>query len=110
MVARSLARTARTLQAVRRRLSRPLTLADKLLLGHLADPLHQDMEPGRSQLKLRPDRVAFQDVLGQSGMPQFTQTGPGRVAVPQSLSCAPPLQPTVGTTPALTDSQQANRQ
>src|SRR3546814_15807962 len=38
MVARSLARTARTLQAVRRRISRPLPLADKLLLGHLDDP------------------------------------------------------------------------
>lgn len=87
MVARSLARTARTLQAVRRRLSRPLTLADKLLLGHLDDPLHQDLEPGRSQLKLRPDRVAFQDVLGQSGMLQFMQTRLDRVAVPASIHC-----------------------
>ena len=40
----------RTLERVRRRLGRPLTLADKVLLGHLDDPDHQEMEPGRSYL------------------------------------------------------------
>ena len=34
----------------------------------------QDLQPGRSYLSLRPDRVLFQDVLGQSGMLQFMQT------------------------------------
>jgi len=108
MVARSLARSARTLQAVRRRLSRPLTLADKLLLGHLDDPLHQDMEPGRSQLKLRPDRVAFQDVLGQSGMLQFMQTGLDRVAVPASIHCDHLIQARVGSTSDLAQSRAEN--
>jgi len=108
MVARSLARSARTLQAVRRRLSRPLTLADKLLLGHLDDPLHQDMEPGRSQLKLRPDRVAFQDVLGQSGMLQFMQTGLDRVAVPASIHCDHLIQARVGSTSDLAESRAEN--
>ena len=36
----------RNLAIVRRRLGRPLTLADKVLLGHLDDPEHQEMEPG----------------------------------------------------------------
>lgn len=108
MVARSLARTARTLQAVRRRLPRPLTLADKLLLGHLDDPLHQDMEPGRSQLKLRPDRVAFQDVLGQSGMLQFMQTGLDSVAVPTSIHCDHLIQARSGSTRDLTESKAEN--
>ncbi|MEQ8356357.1 MAG: aconitate hydratase [Kiloniellaceae bacterium] len=87
LVARSLARGARNLRIIRRRHDRPLTLADKLLLGHLDDPLHQELKPGRSHLKLRPDRVAFQDVLGQSGMLQFMQTGLDRVAVPTSIHC-----------------------
>ena len=65
---------AHNLRIVRRRLGRPLTLADKVLLGHLDDPEHQDMEPGTSYLQLRPDRVVLQDVLGQTAMLQFMQT------------------------------------
>ncbi len=38
----------RNLAIVRRRLGRPLTLADKVLLGHLDDPEHQEMEPARA--------------------------------------------------------------
>ena len=64
MAARVYATMARNLEVVRRRLARPLTLADKVLLGHLDDPERQALEPGRSYLALRPDRVVFQDVLG----------------------------------------------
>ena len=53
--------------SVRRRLGSPLTLADKILAGHLDDPEAQEWSPGRSYLALRPDRVVFQDVLGQTG-------------------------------------------
>jgi aconitate hydratase A / 2-methylisocitrate dehydratase len=77
----------RNLAIVRRRLDRPLTLADKVLLGHLDDPAHQDMEPGKSYLQLRPDRVVLQDVLGQTGMLQFMQTRRARVAVPTTIHC-----------------------
>jgi aconitate hydratase len=77
----------RNLQSVRRRLGRPLTLADKVLLGHLDDPEHQDMEPGTSYLLLRPDRVVLQDVLGQTGMLQFMQTRRNAVAVPTTIHC-----------------------
>ena len=77
----------RNLTIVRRRLGRPLTLADKVLLGHLDDPEHQDLEPGKSYLLLRPDRVVFQDVLGQTGLLQFMQTRRDRVAVPATIHC-----------------------
>ncbi|MDH3438457.1 MAG: aconitate hydratase, partial [Betaproteobacteria bacterium] len=77
----------RNLEIVRRRLGRPLTLADKVLLGHLDDPEHQEMVPGKSYLFLRPDRVVFQDVLGQTGMLQFMQTKRDHVAVPASIHC-----------------------
>src|SRR5713226_8204666 len=78
---------ARNLAVVRRRLGKPLTLADKILLGHLDDPEHQEIEPGRSYLALRPDRVVFQDVLGQTAMLQFMQTKRQRVAVPTTIHC-----------------------
>ena len=77
----------RNLAVVRRRLGRPLTLADKVLLGHADDPEHQEMEAGKSYLFLRPDRVVLQDVLGQTAMLQFMQTRRQRVAVPTSVHC-----------------------
>src|SRR6201987_1017760 len=78
---------ARTLAVVRRRLGRLLTLADKILLGHLDDPEHQELEPGKSYLLVRPDRVVFQDVLGQTGLLQFMQTRRDKVAVPATIHC-----------------------
>lgn len=77
----------RRLETVRARLHRPLTLAEKALLGHLDDPEHQDLDPGKSYLVLRPDRVVFQDVLGQTGMLQFMQSRREQVAVPTSIHC-----------------------
>jgi aconitate hydratase len=64
-----------------------LTLADKVLLGHLDDPKNQELVPGRSYLHLRPDRVILQDVLGQTAMLQFMQTRRARVAVPTTIHC-----------------------
>lgn len=90
------ARIRQNLAIVRRRLSRPLTLADKVLLGHLDNPEAQDLEPGRSYLFLRPDRVVFQDVLGQSAFLQFMQTGLERVAVPTTIHCDHLIQARTG--------------
>ena len=87
MAAKVYATMAKNLKVVRRRLGKPLTLADKVLLGHLDDPEHQDMQPGKSYLFLRPDRVVFQDVLGQTGMLQFMQTRRDSVAVPTTIHC-----------------------
>ncbi|HEX8758167.1 MAG TPA: aconitate hydratase [Steroidobacteraceae bacterium] len=77
----------RRLETVRRRLRRPLTLAEKVLLGHLEDPERQDLTPGKSYLLLRPDRVVFQDLLGQTGILQFMQSRRERVAIPTSIHC-----------------------
>ena len=77
----------RNLEVVRRRLGRPLTLADKVLLGHLDDPENQEMIAGKSYLHVRPDRVILQDVLGQSAMLQFMMTGRKKVAVPTTIHC-----------------------
>lgn len=78
---------ARNLQVVRKRLGLPLTLADKILLSHLDNPEEQEMIPGKSYLHVRPDRVILQDVLGQSAMLQFMQTGRDKVAIPTTIHC-----------------------
>jgi aconitate hydratase len=87
MATRLYATMRQNLTVVRRRLQRPLTLAEKVLLGHLDAPEVQELEPGRSYLSLRPDRVVFQDVLGQSAILQFMQTKLKRVAVPTTIHC-----------------------
>ena len=77
----------RNLEVVRRRLDRPLGLADKLVLSHLDDPAGQEMVPGRSYLLARPDRVILQDVLGQTAVLQFMQTRRATTAVPTTVHC-----------------------
>ena len=87
MLVRVYATMTRNLKIARRRLNRPLTLADKVLLGHLDDPDTPDIEPGKNYVQLRPDRVVFQDVLGQTAMLQFMQTRRHKVAVPTTIHC-----------------------
>ncbi len=98
------------LTIVRRRLGRPLTLADKVLLGHLDDPEHQDLEPGKSYLLLRPDRVVLQDVLGQTAMLQFLQTRRRHVAVPTTIHCDHLIQARVEGDADLRDSIEENQE
>ncbi len=61
----------RKLAVARKRLGRPLTYAEKVLFGHLADPEAQELEAGRGYLELRPDRVAMQDATAQMALLQF---------------------------------------
>jgi aconitate hydratase len=101
---------ADNLEIVRRRLRRPLTLSEKVLLGHLDDAEHQELEVGKSQLALRPDRVVFQDVLGQTGLLQFMQTGRERVAVPTTIHCDHLIQARVEGASDLRASLAENRE
>ena len=87
MAARVYEAAERNLAQVRQRLRRPLTLSEKVLLGHLDDAATQDLEPGVSCLSLRPDRVVFQDALAQSALLQFAQTRRQRVALPTTIHC-----------------------
>jgi aconitate hydratase len=77
----------RNLEIVRGRLGRPLTLAEKVLLGHLHDAAGADLRPGESYIQLRPDRVAMQDATAQMALLQFAQADIPRVAVPATVHC-----------------------
>ena len=92
------------LHTVRKRLGRPLTYAEKLVLGHLDDPSGAELEPGASYLMLRPDRVAMQDVTGQMALLQFMQAGRSRTAVPTTIHCDHLVQARVG---AVSDTGEA---
>ncbi len=90
-----LARQARTLyaalpsriDAMRRRLGRPLTFAEKVVFAHLHDPQRQELERGASFLLLHPDRVAMQDATAQMALLQFMLAGRATTAVPTTIHC-----------------------
>jgi aconitate hydratase len=101
---------SRRLEIVRERLRRPLSLTDKILLGHLNDPAHQSLEPGRSYLLLRPDRVAMQDATAQMALLQFMQAGQERVAVPTTVHCDHLIQARSGVAADLRTALDENRE
>ncbi|KAF2870971.1 aconitase family-domain-containing protein [Massariosphaeria phaeospora] len=84
------------LNIVRQRLNRPLTYAEKILYSHLDDPHGQDIERGKSYLKLRPDRVACQDATAQMAILQFMSAGMPSVATPTTVHCDHLIEAQVG--------------
>nr|BAJ99195.1 predicted protein [Hordeum vulgare subsp. vulgare] len=84
------------LAIVRKRLSRPLTFAEKVLYSHLDDPHGQDIQRGVSYLKLRPDRVACQDATAQMAILQFMSAGMPSVATPTTVHCDHLIEAQIG--------------
>ena len=109
-VASAYQKMERTLETVRSRLNRPLTLAEKIMLSHLDDPVGAELNPGESYINLRPDRVAHQDVTGQMAILQFMQSGRARTAVPTTVHCDHLVQARVGATPDLQDALNENNE
>jgi aconitate hydratase len=75
------------LATVRGRVGRPLTLAEKIVYGHLHDPAAAELTRGASYVELAPDRVAMQDATAQMALLQFMQAGKKEVAVPATVHC-----------------------
>jgi aconitate hydratase len=75
------------LATVRSRLGRPLTLAEKVVFGHLAEPDSEHLEPGTAYIQLQPDRVAMQDATAQMAVLQFMLSGRDTTAVPSTIHC-----------------------
>jgi len=86
-VSAAYAKIARNLEVIRGRLGRPLTLTEKVFLGHLDDPASADLRAGESYVRLRPDRVAMQDATAQMALLQFAQADIPEAAVPSTVHC-----------------------
>jgi aconitate hydratase len=80
----------------RDRLGRPLTLTEKILINHLADPQNQELERGSSYADFHPDRVAMQDATAQMALLQFMTAGLDEAAVPSTVHCDHLIQAKVG--------------
>lgn len=80
----------------RKIVNRPLTLSEKILVGHLAEFDGKESERGKSYVFLKPDRVALQDVTGQTVMLEFMQAGLKQVSLPTTVHCDHLIQAKVG--------------
>lgn len=87
LVKATYARMRENLAVVTKRLNRPMTLAEKVLYGHLDNAQEQDLTRGSSFLLLRPDRVAMQDATAQMALLQFMLAGRPESAVPATVHC-----------------------
>src|SRR5437763_11894407 len=103
-------RLAQRAEVARRRLGRPVTLAEKILFNHLADPEAQSLERGRSYAELYPDRVAMQDATAQMALLQFMTAGLDTVAVPTTVHCDHLIQARVDGKTDLEVAEDANRE
>jgi aconitate hydratase len=96
------------IEAARKTLGRPLTLAEKILYSHLdADMKLTDYPRGASYVDFNPDRVAMQDATAQMALLQFMQAGRPTVAVPSSVHCDHLIQAKAG---AATDLDRAKHE
>src|SRR5215216_6244487 len=88
----------------RKIINRPLTISEKILIGHLDKNTDFESGGGESTLLpandyvlLNPDRVALQDVTGQMTILQFVQAGLKRTAVPTTVHCDHLIQARTGS-------------
>uniref|UniRef100_A0AAQ5XPR0 Aconitate hydratase, mitochondrial n=1 Tax=Amphiprion ocellaris TaxID=80972 RepID=A0AAQ5XPR0_AMPOC len=95
---------------VRKRLNRPLTLSEKIVYGHLDNPAGQEIERGRTYLRLRPDRVAMQDATAQMAMLQFISSGLPKVAVPSTIHCDHLIEAQIGAAQDLQRAKDVNQE
>ncbi|KAF9087375.1 Aconitate hydratase mitochondrial, partial [Mortierella sp. GBA35] len=87
-----------------------MTLAEKIVYGHLDDAHNQDIERGKSYLKLRPDRVACQDATAQMALLQFMSAGLPNVAVPSTVHCDHLIEAQVGGAKDLDRAKDINKE
>ncbi|HXV37314.1 MAG TPA: aconitate hydratase [Myxococcota bacterium] len=103
-------RLERNLAILRRRLKRPLTYAEKVFLGHLADPEREELVAGQSYVATLPDRVAMQDATAQMALLQFMLAGRDSTAVPTTVHCDHLIQAHIGAAGDLALANDVNRE
>jgi len=71
----------------RKLFKRPLTLTEKILYAHIAEPLTEVPARTKTYVQLHPDRVAMQDATAQMALLQFMSAGRKNTAVPSTVHC-----------------------
>ena len=87
----------KSITAIKAKLNRPLTLAEKILYSHLhPDSPLQSYKRGEDYVFYNPDRVAMQDATAQMALLQFMMAGKDKVAVPSTVHCDHLIQAKIG--------------
>lgn len=84
------------LSQIRKVISRPLTLTEKILYLHLAAPIKEAATRGKTYSEFNPDRVAMQDATAQMALLQFASSGRIKTAVPATVHCDHLIQAETG--------------
>ncbi len=109
-VADAYRRVSKNIETIRDRLKRPLTYAEKVLLGHLDNPTLAELQAGKSYINLRPDRIAMQDATAQMALLQFMQAGKKQTAVPTTVHCDHLILAHTGAGPDLAAATKSNKE
>ncbi len=105
------ARFPERVEAAKKLLGRPMTLAEKILYAHLDDGIaRQTYTRGESYVDFRPDRVAMQDATAQMALLQFMQAGKSKTAVPSSVHCDHLIQAKEGAEKDLERAKYTNQE
>ena len=105
------ARFPERVEAAKKLLNRPMTLAEKILYAHLDDGVaKQTYKRGESYVDFRPDRVAMQDATAQMALLQFMQAGKNKTAVPSSVHCDHLIQAKEGAEKDLERAKYTNQE
>ncbi len=105
------ARFPERVEAAKKLLGRPMTLAEKILYAHLDEGVaKQTYTRGESYVDFRPDRVAMQDATAQMALLQFMQAGKSKTAVPSSVHCDHLIQAKEGAEKDLERAKYTNQE
>ncbi len=94
----------------RQRLGRSMTLAEKILFGHMQNAQTDGYDRGKTYGDFFPDRVAMQDATAQMALLQFMTAGLPQVAVPSTVHCDHLIQARVGALKDLEIANDTNRE
>lgn len=100
-------------ERARAHFKKPLTLAQKILVGHMEDiedDNKQPVVPGTSYAHFYPDRVAMQDATAQMAILQFISAGKSSVSVPTTVHCDHLVQAYRGADPDLKSAGVTNKE
>ncbi|NJL15636.1 MAG: aconitate hydratase [Microscillaceae bacterium] len=105
------ARMGERIEAARKLVGRPLTLAEKILYAHLYEGMpSRAFERGKDYVDFAPDRVAMQDATAQMALLQFMSAGKARVAVPSTVHCDHLIQAKIGAKQDLETAKVSNKE
>ena len=111
MIQQVYGRMAGRVDAARKVLGRPLTLAEKILYSHLWDGAPaKALTRGADYVDFAPDRVAMQDATAQMALLQFMQAGRAKTAVPSTVHCDHLIQAKVGAAEDLKVAIDSNKE